>query len=281
MSDAVENVDLSLYADDMVLYVSGEDIGTCTQQIQLNFNRFSGWCKLNALKINSEKTKFFIFGTTKRVKKVGQIQLNINNYPIQRIPSYKYLGMTLDSSLSYKPHLATVIRNVSHKIYLLSHVKIFMSNRTALLVYKTMILPFSDYADVVYHNASTKELEKLQRLQNRALKLSLSFHKREDTEFVHRTAKIPLLDNRRRSHVFNFMYKRKELKHNLDVPLKCTRSADALRFILPTPNLECYKRSLEYSGVKAWNNLPKEPKLIPNYLSFKNQIHKRMMDTVG
>ena len=156
-----------------------------------------------------------------------------------------------------------------------------MSTRTALLVDKTMILPFFDYADVVYHNARAKELEKLQRLQNRALKLSLSFHKREDTEFVHRTANIPLLDNRRRSHVFNFMYKRKELKHNLDVPLKCTRSADAPRFILPTPNLECYKRSLEYSGAKAWNNLPKELKLIPNYLSFKNQIHKRLMDTVG
>ena len=205
--------------------------------------------------------------------------LYIDNSPIQQVPSYKYLGMTLDSSLSYKPHLATVIRNVSHKIYLLSRVKI--SNRIALLVYKTMILPFCDYADVVYNNATANELEKLQRLQNRALKLCLGFHKREDTELVHRTAKIPLLENRRRSHVFNFMYKRKELKHNLDVPIRCTRSADAPRFILPTPNLQCYKRSLEYSGAKAWNNLPKELKLIPNYLSFKRQIHKRLMDTVG
>ena len=155
--------------------------------------------------------------------------------------------MTLDSSLSYKPHLATVVRNVSHKIYLLSRVRKFMSNRTALLVYKTMILPFFDYADVIYHNARVNELDKLQRLQNRALKLCLGLHKREDTELVHRTAKVPLLENRRRSHVFNFMYKRMEMKHNLDVPVKNTRSADAPRFILPTPSLQCYKRSLEIS----------------------------------
>ena len=281
MSNSIENVQISLYADDTVLYVSGDDIGICARQMQANLDRFSEWCQTNALKINAEKTKVLIFGTSKRVKKAGHVQLNIDNKPIQQVPTYKYLGMTLDSSLSYKAHLATVVRTVSHKIYLLSRVKKFMSNRSALLVFKTMIMPFLDYADVVYHNASAKELEKLQRLQNRALKLCLGFHKREDTEFVHRSAKVPLLENRRKSHVFNFMYKRKELNHNIDVPVKCTRSADAPRFILPTPNLQCYKRSLEYSGAKAWNELPKELKLIPNYLSFKREIHKRLMDTVG
>ena len=281
MSAAVENVNLSLYADDTVLYVSGKDIGVNVQRMQGGLDGFADWCQSNALKINAEKTKVMIFGTTKRVKKIGQIRLRINNAPIHRAPSYKYLGMTLDSSMSFKPHLATVVRSVSHKIYLLSRIKKFLSNRSALLVYKTMVLPFFDYADVVYHNANTAELEKLQRLQNRALKLCLGLHRREDTEIVHRSAKVPLLENRRRSHIYNFMYKRKELKHNLDVPVIKTRSADAPRFILPNPNLQCYKRSLEYSGAKAWNNLPKELKLIPNYLSFKRHIHKKLMDTVG
>ena len=110
------------------------------------------------------------------------------------------------------------VRTVSHKIYLLTRVRKFMSNTSALLVYKTMILPFFDYADVVYHYANAKELDKLHRLQNRALKLCLGFHRREDTELVHRTAKVPLLENRRKSHVYNFMYKRKDMKHNLEVP---------------------------------------------------------------
>ena len=58
--------------------------------------------------IHSEKTKVVVFGTPKRVKKAGHIHLRMNNEPIQQVPSYKYLGMILDSSLSYKPHLATV-----------------------------------------------------------------------------------------------------------------------------------------------------------------------------
>ena len=62
MSNAVKDVKLSLYADDTVLYVCGDDIRTCTQSIQVNLDRFSNWCHLNALKINSDKTKFLIFG---------------------------------------------------------------------------------------------------------------------------------------------------------------------------------------------------------------------------
>ena len=280
MSSVVNNVKISLYEDDTVLYVSENNIDDCVRESQHGLDNFAIWCDHNALKINTDKTKIVLFGTSKRVKKVGQFQLCIKGKPLQRVPSYKYLGMTLDSALTYKQHLASVVRAVSHKIYVLSRVRKYLSTRSALLIYKTMVLPFFDYADVIYNNANVKDLDRLQRLQNRALKLCLGLNTREDTEFVHRSAKIPLLVNRRKAHVYNFMYKRKELKVNLDVPTIRTRSADAPRFILPAPNLQCYKRSVEYSGAKAWNNLPTDLKLVPNYLSFKGKIHKKLVDTV-
>ena len=41
----------------------------------------------------------------------------------------------------------------------------------ALQIYKSMILPFLDYADVIFDKAYSKDLDKLQRLQNRCLKI--------------------------------------------------------------------------------------------------------------
>ena len=96
----------------------------------------SAECPQNQYRKNQD-TNFW--HSEKSKKKTGHIQLQINGKPIQQVPSYRYLGMTLDSSLAYKPHLAIVVRNVSHKIYLLSRVKKFMSNRSALLVYKTIV----------------------------------------------------------------------------------------------------------------------------------------------
>ena len=98
---------------------------------------------------------------------------------------------------------------------------------------------------------------------------------------IHRRAKIPLLSNRRREHLYSYMYKQKELGLNLVVNGVCTRSADAPKFILPSPNLHCYKGSIEYSGAKAWNGLPVKYRLIPTYKSFKAKIHKELMDTVN
>ena len=77
------------------------------------------------------------------------------------------------------------------------------------------------------------------------------------------------------------MYKQKDLGHGLEKSVRGTRSADAPKFVLPSPNLQCYKGSIEYSGAKAWNSLPKPLKLIPNYLSFKNKIHKELLNTVN
>ena len=281
LTDHVDNIKVSLYADDTVLYTSGDDINNCVQIMQNSLDKFAVWCKLNALTINTGKTKTMVFGTSKRVKAVGKFWLKVEGVELQQVPSYKYLGMTLDSSLNYKLHLANVVRTVSYKLYLLSRVRRYLTESSALLIYKTMIVPYMDYADVIYQQANAEDLDKIQRLQNRALKLCLRVAPRRETEIIHRTAKVPLLVNRRRSHVCNFMYKRMELGVNLDSPKIKTRSADAPRFILPTPNLHCYKRSVEYAGAKLWNNLSKDLKLIPNYLSFKHQVHIKLMETVN
>ena len=117
MSSLVNNVKLSVYADDTVLYVSGKYIVDCVREIQIGIDNFSLWCDCNALKINTGKTRVMVFGTSKRVKKAGQFKITANGKPLQRVPTYKYLGMALDSALSYKQHLATGQNCATQKIY--------------------------------------------------------------------------------------------------------------------------------------------------------------------
>ena len=222
-----------------------------------------------------------LFGTAKRVKHAGKVDLKMKGVVLQQVPSYRYLGVTHDSTLSFKMHLAGVTRTVAHKIYVLTRVRKYLTTRSALMVYKSMIMPYFDYADIAYEKAPGVDLEKIQRLQNRALKVCLNVGKFEETEVVHRRAKIPLLSNRRKAHLLSYMYKQKELGLNLVVNGVNTRSAGAPKFVLPSPNLQCYKGRIEYSGAKAWNSMPIEYRLIPSYKSFKAKIHKELLDTVN
>ena len=44
--------------------------------------------------------------------------------------------------------------------------------KSSIIVYKTMILPYFDYADVIFMFSNDKLLDKMDRLHRRGLKLS-------------------------------------------------------------------------------------------------------------
>ena len=101
-----------------------------------------------------------------------------------------------------------MVRTVLHKVTLLSKVKRYLRDQTALQIYKSMILPYIDYADVVFANSNVSDIEKLQRLQNRCLKICTGRNRLFDTDLLHKSTNVPFLKDRRRAHVRNFMYHR-------------------------------------------------------------------------
>ena len=195
---------------------------------------------------------------------------------MQRVPSFKYLGVLLDSTLTYNLHIGSLIRTVSHKVSLLGKVKKYLRDDAALQIYKSMILPYLDYADVIFDKAHSKDLEKLQRLQNRCLKLCSGWDRLFSTDLAHKRSHVPFLSDRRKTHKLNFMYKRlsrKDLLNNREIR---TRAHDAPLFSVAIPRCEAFKRSVGYSGSVAWNDLSPVLRNTTTYVEFKN-IQKRSM----
>ena len=123
----------------------------------------------------------------------------------------------------------------------------FLSERVALRIYNSMILPHFDYGDVIYNNAANQDhLEKLQRLQNRCLKICLNLNIRFGTDELHNISKMPKLKKRREAHVNNFMYNRLKNVALVDNRNIRTRAHDAPLFKVSIPTNEAYKRSLQY-----------------------------------
>ena len=105
------------------------------------------------------------FGTKQRVKRYKGLQINSLNDYIQHVPSYKYLGVILDSSLSFKLQIQATMNKVLHNMFILSKVRQYLLEKSAILIYKSMLLPYFDYGDIVYMFSSKNELDKLERLQ--------------------------------------------------------------------------------------------------------------------
>ena len=55
-----------------------------------------------------------------RKGKMLDIELSLNNQILEKVCSYKYLGLILDEHLNYNKHIKEMSKLISHKLYLMS-----------------------------------------------------------------------------------------------------------------------------------------------------------------
>ena len=235
VNDALDFCGVKLYADDTVLYRLGINSWEVAEKPQRSITRFSKWCEENSLTINIAKTKIMSFGSRHNVKKAKNVIVKLGNDKLQQVPSYKYLGMLLDSTLNYNLHVNQVIRTVLDKLLLLTKMKKYLRDNTATCIYKSMLLPYLDYADVVFDGALNKDISKLQKVQDKCLKVCLGKDRRYSIDAKYKLVNVPFLKDRRQAHMLNFMVTRKSKVHLLNNRERRTRAHDAPLFETSIP----------------------------------------------
>ena len=277
LSHMVTNTSMYLYADDTVLLSTDKCIVNSKDKMQRDLTIIASWCKRNKLSLNIKKTKCMLFGSRVRLKHTRCPKLSINNIDIDFVHQYKYLGVMLDSHLTFTKHLNNIIKITAYKINLLAKVRQYLTETASLTIYKTMILPYFDYGDILFINSPKKLLNKLSQLQKRAVKICLKIGNEIPDDILLVSAKLAKLDKRRDAHLLNYMYKRKECIELLDIKNINTRARAAPLFKTIIPKCEKYKNSALYLGAIRWNSLPVNIRNIGTYNSFKNLQKRDMM----
>ena len=259
LSELFKSCQFALYADDTVLYTADDVFEDSVFKLQQDMDRLSTWCKLNGIKVNTNKTKVMVFGSKTAVSKLPTFEILYNNEPLPKVLSYNYLGVTLDSKLNYNLHIKKLIATVSAKLKQFQRMRNFLNTKAALLVYKSMMLPIIEYGDIFLSAASVENRKKLQTLQNKGLRCAL--RKSIDTATtgeLHAEAGLLKLKYRREQHLLNFLYDwsldKKELVRRSTDSVQ-TRTSQKRLFKLKKPHTEKYKKSLAYKGKAKWNEL--------------------------
>ena len=248
--------------------------------MQSDIIRLVSWCDNNQLSVNIDKTKSVVFGTKKFTKSRNLPRISLGQEVIHNVDSYKYLGIILDIKLNFEKHTKSVYSLGSHKIYLLGKTRNYLTTTMALTIFKSKILPYFDYGDIFYMDTHARVLKKLQVLQNRALRICLRSQPRESRDVLHREAGLPLLENRRFTHLRNFMYARKDNGDYVDTNVNSTRAHDAVRFKIELAKSKTFERSIYYKGAKEWNSLDSSTRNIPPLLDFKRNQKNWLRSTI-
>ena len=269
---------VSLYADDTVLYYSSNNLDLATTTVQNDLIELSNWCNTNKLTINCKKTKYCIYGMRSIVKKSKNVDmiLSLNNVILERVCSYKYLGFVLDDQLNFNKHIDVMINTISHKLYLLSRIRRYLSKQACILVFKTMVLSIIEYGDIIYSGTSKLNLDKIDKLFYRGLRICDASNSALSKNQLCKECDIVPLDKRRDVHLLLFMHKQSQKTELLKKRRARTRLHTAPVFMTYKPNHEKARQNVLYRGANAWNVLPSSDRNC-DFNDFKCKIKKNRL----
>ncbi len=116
-------------------------------------------------------------------KRVGPLQLNIENTPIDRVSYFNLLGLTINKHLNWKGHIDKLANKISKTIGVLKH---YVPLNTRMIIYNSLILSHLNYCIFVWGY----RCERITKLQKRIVRiLSLSKYN-SHTELKFKTLKL-------------------------------------------------------------------------------------------
>ena len=139
-----------LFADDTSLFYSHKDPNQPIHVMSCELSKISEWLKINKLSLNVAKTNYILFRPRQKPITVSDT-ITLDNIAVQQVEVTKVLGVLLDQHLPWKYHHVT--KKVSKTIGIISKARFFLSSKSLLSLYHTLVHPYHILTTVTLHGA--------------------------------------------------------------------------------------------------------------------------------
>lgn len=189
-------VQYSLFADDLVIFLSSNDHQFAQITLQQTINKLEVWCRITGFEFNATKTKCIKFYHN-RLEANPLPSLTLFNKTLKFYDQVKYLGVTFDNKLTFKNHINEIKSRTRKQISLMkciNHHKWGADYATLMKIYHAKVRAIIDYAAPVYNSSSSKSLLKsLEPIQNTCLRIALGAHRSSPIDSLYiMTGELPL-----------------------------------------------------------------------------------------
>ena len=280
--DGVTDNDLFFFADDTILFKSHRhNSGDAVTSLQTDIDRIKTYGDKWDIKFNSSKTIQQTF-TNRRTQNAPN--LRFGDKPIPLVETHKHLGLTLSTSLRFHDHVNDIVKKVNGTLGPLYPIAKFIPRHILSKIYATYVRPFFDYSDIVYHGHLTvADMTRLERLQNRAARLTTGALLRTPTDKLLTDLGWTSLRTRRDINCATYLYKimnsrfcAPEYLTNVLPPKRDQINFHTLRnpthISIPPSRLSSYRNSFIPSAVRSWNRLSQETRNKPSLMTFKRAV---------
>lgn len=157
---------LQLYADDTVIYYHSTSLSDLESQMNVDVSILANWLRINKLSLNIKKTHYLTFGN----KDYVPMNITLGTEKLQNIEVTKYLGLLIDSKLSWNSHVDHVKSKISPITGVLYRLQGLLSTSLLRATYYAMIHSHLSYLVSIWGTITKKQISEIQVIQNRAIR---------------------------------------------------------------------------------------------------------------
>ena len=264
-----------MFADDTSILMKSLNNTHLESELNIVMSRINKWFQDNLITLNLEKTYFIQFSNKNPNNQ--DILINIEKKNITTVNEIKFLGLKIDSKLSWKRHIDYIIPKLNSACYCMRAVKPFVLHNTLKIIYYSYFHSIMTYG-LIFWGSST-ESNKIFRLQKKIIRIMMGYKRNQSRrELFHKLGILPLPTQ----YIFSlliFLNKNKnQFTLNSEIHNYATRQQ--INSHPPQVNLTKCQKGVGYVGIKVFNKLPQylkeefdKPKKfkesLKNYLSAK------------
>ena len=189
---------LSQFADDTAQWAFSLNVRNAANLLQQDLLKLAMLYAKWRIKLNPEKTKVIIFSRSMLARK-AELNLKLYGETLKIYPQVKFLGIIFDSKLTFQPHSEDILERCNTRHYrlrLLANKKWGPSPATLIQIYKQCVRPIFEYGSLSTIAVSDNIISKIQRLQNKFIRLALRLPKYILPKLLHDSAGLPYVKGR-------------------------------------------------------------------------------------
>ena len=266
-----------LFADDCILY---RRIGNQQDSaiLQDDLNKLAAWEKKWGMAFHPDKCSAM---RITRARKTCATNYSLKGHVLQNEDSTKYLGVELQSSLSWNRHIDQTVKKANSMLGFLRRNLRISNEPTKTSAYRSMVRPLLEYCSTVWSPYTKKDIKKIEMVQRRAARyVTNRYHNTSSVTSMLEHLEWETLEERRTKNQLFMFFK---IIHGLvDIPAERyltpastrTRSNHSLKYRQIPTSSEYHKNSFFPNTVCLWNSLPATVAEAPGLVSFKRELSK-------
>lgn len=200
------DVNTAMFADDTALIAVDKDNSRVLTKLQTALAEIEIWLKRWRVRVNESKCAQITF----TLKNVVCPSVKINGKIVPQQDEVKYLGIHLDKKLTWATHVDKKRKQLDIKLRQLHWMLgrcTGLSIENKLLIYKIIVKPVWTYGLMLWGCAKDTHVNKIQRFQNKAVRLIVSPPWYVTNDTLHRDFKIPYIREEFKKQVKKYVCK--------------------------------------------------------------------------